>query len=1534
MSRRLRLIICSALALIAFGAGIFAYAHTQLERNNTANAEEGLPEYLVDKYGKIRVPEEPAEGDPRATRGTEGNPFFVLEIVPYEGMAEFGYQIAGCEPIDVDAAARDGFSGIYDLTAYYDINYSVTYRFWPEEKPGTFPGNETAVMNQYGTMTYVTDGSGNYNIVGGDGEGIDKKSAEYQPVAEGATGSFVWEPLSAEQCFAMTAEDKAPYEGEFKAALTDGTSFKMYFKDVQYVKGTGMKATHKNTFLRESIGLAYEFDADGVRYAITDENVIAERIKAYKSVVYTVTPEDLNMNPELVDRADLIVISPKMNKSLGSCPDGMYTYLQPGDSSMIDGSGKYLDKYKYIPYLKKHLFGYEEPDGQYGRKENKPNATFNTNLLDWSIVQKIAGRAMDDTYMLPVVMENKIFQNTFTDADSVIKSNIKIKAKYADGTTEDTNAFTGTQENMAKLYMILCQMKSSTFKTLYGNPGDTSNPLFSSQNMKVSGSDYKMKNNAYLQTGVFNYDNGRPNGEKGTADSRAYWNDTTLLPWHLMPTTGYKAIEKYSKAMAVYGIAVRSGGYDMTSGEAQNTLRNGLMGFDNQGQLNEGLDTMDCGIKNGVFGSQLYEYFDSINGSAPAPNEGDLTTADALFYLLNGVNGGPVPINNSTQYKILELQPSSNYERDTNSLFWKMIITTYTNSIADPEVREMTTSEFIGSHVECISEFDLIYVGMKKSTTDPTMQFSGTNYVYSHTGPKVTIGTTFSALYGWLRSEKISGLSTHQYNQKEQYFAYSGNDLTSLALAKLEAYNDAGFPILFGDGFYSNISGGSYTMANTIDRNSNIYQLGGIIDDSGSKAIAYGELDGSSPARAAAFVHTLTSNSQKVQMIFSQSPVLYDSNADEADRYINGYDDDRTLRFKFHLKAPAGTSYEVKLYVDSNTDGTYSASTEDIGASIYDAAGHGVSGLLQAGNDYTVERQITNRIGSIPWKLDLIKDGKVYASESGVSAIKKGPDDEVITINVLQIIPDPTETDSATVSLSLPISQTDANSLGGSAKKFYEKIETLDCFDITFYRMTQKEVMNIITGAGGATPQPDYLYQTFDMLVLGFADVYDGVSNADLLVKIQNYINRGKAVLYTHDTSSGIGKNGTDSLPVWGSTVTKAYRELFGMDRYGAKYYFDSATGDLSAIPTSKDKPYSPASSSGDAGDYYTNADGIPLIQGAANGILYRALYPEETGDSDANINAYEVSKVNTGAITQYPYTIPDTISVASTHPQYYQLDMEHSDIVVWYCLDGGTDGLSKSYETKYFGQSKNDVRNNYYIYNKGNVTYSGMGHMKWDASANSLSLGDLEIELFINTFVAAYRAAAVGVPVKVTNDDVTSNNVGNQFLCVDVDSANATEIIGVDINDDYHLMLPVDDGDLYKGYVEVATPMVQKSKRVYFELNDTNANGDDTMYTLAMKLNGASIQLEEDGPVHYLAVYRVSDNAFMDGIVNKYKKNETYYVDVPITIETIGTSSAVGKTELQMTVDLTFFVGEEPIDGEEKTTTISILPRGLYDLH
>ena len=1554
MSRRLRLIICSVLVLVAFGAGIFAYAHTQIGQNKAAIAEEGLPDYLVDKDGKIRVPEEPAEGDPRNSRGTEGNPFFVLEIVPYDGMAEFGYQIAGCEPIDVDAAARDSFIGMYDLGAYYDIDYSVTYRFWPEEKPATFPGTETDVMNQYGTMTYVEDGSGNYNIVGDFGEGIDKKGAEYQPVAEGATGSFVWEPLSAEQCFAMkdSATEKAPYEGEFTSALTPGTSFKMYFEDVEYIKGTGMKATHKNTFLRESVGLAYEFDSNGVRHAITDENVIAEKIKAYKSVVYTVTPEDLNMNPELIDRADLIVISPQMNKSLAGCPDGCYTFLQPGDSSMVDDTGKYLEKYRYVPYLKKHLFGYEDPTGQYGRKENKPGATFNTNLLDWSIVEKIAGRAMDDTHILPVVMENKIFQNAFVDATAVTKGNIKIKVKYADNSIENTGSFTGTQENMAKLYLLLCQIKSSTFKTLYGNPGDASNVLFTSQNMKVSGSDVQMKNGAYLQTGVFNYDNGRSNTEKGTADSRAYWDDKTLLPWHLLPTSGYTAIEKYSTAMAMFGITVRSGGYDMTSGEAQNAIRNGLMGFDNQGQLNESLDTQPSGVKNNIFGAQVYEYFDAINGDDPAPAESELTTADCLFYLINGVNGGPTPALDMTKYSILELQPTSSYETDTNPLFWKLIVSTYTNSVADPEVKQMTTSEFIGSHVEC-AEYDLVYVGMRKSANDPRLDFSGTDFVYAHTGPKVEVDTEFRALYGWLRSGK-EGKTENAYRDAEKYFVYSGNDLTKLALQKLEEYDEAGFPIMFGDGFYSSFSGGSYTMANTIDRNSNIYQLGGIIDESGSKAIYSGELNGSYPDRAAAFMQTLTSNSKKVEMIFAVSPVLYDSNAPVKDRYINGYDNAyRTLYYKFFVKAPAGTSYQVCLLVDSNTDGYFTVGKEDVGATIKDIEeGEFVaSGIVEAGKWYYVKRNVMNRIGSVVWKLELVKDDKVYACESGVSAIQADPNnpEEVVSIKVLQIVPG-THTFNNTAglnSLTLPTQEEieahklTGNVLTGSAKKFYEGIKDLDGLDLKFFRMKQAEILTASESVSGETTEAKiskYLYDNYDMLVLGFADIYNGVSDPDLLKAIESFVDKGKAVLYTHDTSSGISTEyDNNTLPVWGRTITEAYREFFGMDRYGAKKYYD--TGNMSSIPAEKDKPYYPVSSSGDTGKLYTNksnnsSSGKALIQGVTNGMLYRTQYPENSDpDGDKNLNAHAVTRVNQGAITEYPYTIPETIEIASTHPQYYQLDMEHEDIVVWYCLAAGT--TVSPYEEDYFNSSKNDVRSDYYIYNKGNVTYSGMGHMQWGSDENSVVLPDYEIQLFINTFVAAYRAAAVGVKIEVQNSDATGDSTGNQYLCVDVDSSDADEIIGNDIVNSYKLQVEDSDGE---GYA-IGDELTRKSKRIYFRLNDPNTVVDPA-YELTIKLN-AGVDLTSgiidgvaiDGTSQMLAVFESATGALVDGEDVKFDRESVYYVDVPINFRNTATGRVVEKTELKVTVKLTYAVGEER-PSKEADTTVSILPRGFYRLN
>ena len=144
------------------------------------------------------------------------------------------------------------------------------------------------------------------------------------------------------------------------------------------------------------------------------------------------------------------------------------------------------------------------------------------------------------------------------------------------------------------------------------------------------------------------------------------------------------------------------------------------------------------------------------------------------------------------------------------------------------------------------------------------------------------------------------------------------------------------------------------------------------------------------------------------------------------------------------------------------------------------------------------------------------------------------------------------------------------------------------------------------------------------------------------------------------------------------------------------------------------------------------------------------------------------VTNVNKGQITEYPYKIPTPSSqdiakmaVAETHGQYYELDLEDPEIVVWYCLSN-SDKDSNDYRTNtLYSSSPNDVRNNYYIYNKGNITYTGAGHRYFGDN-------EYEVKLFINTMVAAYRAAISAPEISVTNG--FDNGEGVSFVYMDSD--------------------------------------------------------------------------------------------------------------------------------------------------------------------
>ena len=152
--------------------------------------------------------------------------------------------------------------------------------------------------------------------------------------------------------------------------------------------------------------------------------------------------------------------------------------------------------------------------------------------------------------------------------------------------------------------------------------------------------------------------------------------------------------------------------------------------------------------------------------------------------------------------------------------------------------------------------------------------------------------------------------------------------------------------------------------------------------------------------------------------------------------------------------------------------------------------------------------------------------------------------------------------------------------------------------------------------------------------------------------------------------------------------------------------------------------------------------------------------------------NTKKVISVNEGQITKYPYDIPDTLSVNETHTQNYQLDLEYDDdgdVLVWYDLTGGNSNL--------YSAREKDSRNNYYIYTKGNITYTGVGEYGTPTED--------EYKLFINTMVASYRSGASDPYIIVTNQDAVNNGDNTMLYVEDRQSAGSAEDIRYRIADD-----------------------------------------------------------------------------------------------------------------------------------------------------
>ncbi|MEK4325887.1 DUF5057 domain-containing protein [Paenibacillus sp. FSL R7-0312] len=155
--------------------------------------------------------------------------------------------------------------------------------------------------------------------------------------------------------------------------------------------------------------------------------------------------------------------------------------------------------------------------------------------------------------------------------------------------------------------------------------------------------------------------------------------------------------------------------------------------------------------------------------------------------------------------------------------------------------------------------------------------------------------------------------------------------------------------------------------------------------------------------------------------------------------------------------------------------------------------------------------------------------------------------------------------------------------------------------------------------------------------------------------------------------------------------------------------------------------------------------------------------FKEITGQKDPVINlghnalnpSTKVKPVNDGLLMQYPFYLSqqnsdgaqssvDVPKVAKTHNQYFTLDLEDPTVVPWYNI------ISESSDKDQ--RTPDDSWNHYYTYSKGNVTYSGTGHLF--GSGSETVFPAWEQKLFVNTMYRAFMGSNHAPSITVYTPD------------------------------------------------------------------------------------------------------------------------------------------------------------------------------------
>ena len=199
--------------------------------------------------------------------------------------------------------------------------------------------------------------------------------------------------------------------------------------------------------------------------------------------------------------------------------------------------------------------------------------------------------------------------------------------------------------------------------------------------------------------------------------------------------------------------------------------------------------------------------------------------------------------------------------------------------------------------------------------------------------------------------------------------------------------------------------------------------------------------------------------------------------------------------------------------------------------------------------------------------------------------------------------------------------------------------------------------------------------------------------------------------------------------------------------------------------------------------------------------------------EAEATMSCDKAQKNNQGIITLYPFGIGDTMKVSATLPGSYACDVEDDDLVVYYSLIGGTTGTGSSF----YAADPMDGANNYFLYQKGSITYSGAGHSLITGYGRN---NNDERKLFINIILNAAKKSSDG-------PDLTLHDLGT-------DGKKNDEVIPI-VSDDCNYYTTIESVSDFKGFdmlPKIAETSSLGHVKIYYDINHTANKNDDGYYS------------------------------------------------------------------------------------------------------